>query len=166
MKTSLFRFVKTLLNLISVLRPYWKCLQGLNGVDMSQTLSGYLSKWDETYRKDITFFDLKNKPKTYPITGFYPLYSDDENERLDKVIDDLIATTDLSVPERKTLLASSQEYDELKGYERVKPDEIIRNISERKFTNGLTILDSGKSFVDSFKSTPAAAIKNSDRVKK
>lgn len=87
---------------MSVLRPYWKCFQSLNDDD-DMSLESYLEDWDEKFRKDVPFFSYgDDKPKEYPLTGFYPLFSDEENERLDKKIDDLIESTDLFVPNSRT----------------------------------------------------------------
>lgn len=88
--------------MISVLRPYWKCLQSLNSVDDSITLEKYLIDWDLKYRKDIKFYTDETKPEKFELTGFYPLYSDEENIHWDKKIDELIESTDLFVPERRT----------------------------------------------------------------
>jgi hypothetical protein len=110
-----FRFVRTLLNLISVLRPYWKCLQNLNDTDAAITLEKYLENWHEQNRKDIAFFDPNNKPKEFPLFGFYDLYADAENARLDKVIEDIIQSTDLSVPKSKICFCSDdKQLDRLK----------------------------------------------------
>lgn len=96
------RFVTTLNNLISVLRPYWKCLQSFNDTDDSITLDQYLQDWDLKYRKDIKFYTDETKPEKFELTGFYPLYSDEENMQWDKKIDELIESTDLFVPEKRT----------------------------------------------------------------
>jgi hypothetical protein len=102
-----YRFVETVLNSIAILRPYWKSLQLLNDDD-SIKLNDYLVNWDTKYRKDVKFDDLVNREKKFPLTGFYPLYSNDENIKLDKEIDHLIETTDLSVPENRTLVVASE----------------------------------------------------------
>lgn len=159
-------YVQTLLNLMACLRPYWKCLQDLNGVDTSLSLEKYFSNWDETHRKDRKYFDLKNKPETYPLTGFYPLYSDDENARLDKVIDEIIETTDLSVPERKLCSAGWQaEGCELVGDFETAHD-VPQLIAERKFTNGIIVLHSADFFDEFIRTVPETAKKASDRIKK
>jgi hypothetical protein len=92
------RFLETIYNLTSVLRPYWKCLQSLNDEDKSVDLNTYLDDWDKTNRAGINFYSYENPPKPFQLTGFYPLWTDEENARLDKEIDQLIANTDLSVP--------------------------------------------------------------------
>ena len=93
--------MRSLLNVTAVLRPYWKCLQKLNDDD-STSLTQYLKDWDIAHRQNVNFYNNENPPEKFDLTGFYPLYSDDENIRLDKEIDDLIKATDLSVPKYKT----------------------------------------------------------------
>jgi hypothetical protein len=73
-------------------------LQSLNDNDQSIDLKTYLENWEKAHREGVEFYSYENPPKPFALTGFYPLYSDEENVRLDKEIDDLIATTDLSVP--------------------------------------------------------------------
>ena len=85
--------------MISVLRPYWKSLQFLNDNDDSIELVDYLSKWDETFRRNVPYY---TRPEKHELTGFYPLFSDEENLALDKEIEDLIQTTSLLVPARRT----------------------------------------------------------------
>ena len=46
------------------------------------------------------------RPEKFELTGFYPLYSDEENIRLDKEIDDLIEKTDLHVPPTRTCIST------------------------------------------------------------
>jgi len=86
---------------MAVLRPYWKCLQKINDDD-STSLNQYLENWDKSHRQNVNFYNTENPPVTFDLTGFYPLYSDDENARLDIEIDALINQTDLSVPMYKT----------------------------------------------------------------
>lgn len=71
-------------------------------MDDSITLEQYLTDWDLKYRKDIKFYTDETKPEKFELTGFYPLYSDEENLHWDKKIDELIESTDLFVPERRT----------------------------------------------------------------
>ena len=102
--------------MIAVLRPYWKCLQSLNDNDTNESLEAYLHRWDEKQRKpkNVPFY-IKGTipPEGFALTGFYPLYSDEENVRLDKELDDLIKATDLFVPDKRTCLISSDNTDEL-----------------------------------------------------
>jgi hypothetical protein len=133
------RFVQAVLNSIAVLRPYWKSLQLMNDDD-SIKLNDYLANWDEKYRKGVKFDDLVNREKKFPLTGFYPLYSDDENVRLHKEIDKLIETTDLFVPENKTLLAATENnltlFKELSDVQTVSANDslaiLVENIGSRK----------------------------------
>lgn len=163
-----WRFVKTLLNLMLVLRPYWKCLQGLNGDDASQKMTEYLAKWDEENRKAIKFFDLNNKPTSFPLTGFYPLYADEENARLDKIIDKLIESTDLFVPERKICCVNvtSEERASTSLVQFQSLEEVIESIAERKFTSSLALLGDKNSFLNAFQTVPSLALKSSERFKK
>ena len=57
-------------------------------------------------RKNIKFFTDETRPKEFELTGFYPLYSDDENKVLDIAIDELIKKTDLSYPEKRTCICT------------------------------------------------------------
>jgi hypothetical protein len=98
-------FVQSVSNALAILRPYWKSLQLLNDND-SVKLQDYLNHWEEKYRKDVKFDDLANREKNFPLTGFYPLYPEEDNMRLDRQIDELIEATDLFVPDSKTLLVS------------------------------------------------------------
>lgn len=109
------RFAETMRNLISVLRPYWKSLQGLNDSDESITLKTYLENWDKQYREGVKYYSIENPPKEFALTGFYPLYSDAENQALDKEIDDLIQKTDLSVPTSRTHVSSDKQVDSESG---------------------------------------------------
>ena len=86
---------------MAVLRPYWKCLQNLNDND-PMYLNDYLRIWEQTYRQNANFYDNENPPDKFELTGFYPLYPEAENIRLDEEIDDLIKATDLFVPKYKT----------------------------------------------------------------
>lgn len=94
-------------NLKAALRPYWCCLQYLNENDTIE-LDDYLQKFEEK-RKEIKFFNTEAPPTEFDLTGFYPLYPDEENQRLDKVIDEIIENTDLSVPPKRTCLATSND---------------------------------------------------------
>lgn len=131
------------MNLISVLRPYWKCLQDLNDIDETTSLETYLKNWNENYRKDINFYDYDKRPEEFALTGFYPLYPDEENERLDKVIDELIKSTDLAVPNNKIcfslddeqlnrLKLSNQRYDRilLTGSHSIL--DLVENLANKK----------------------------------
>ncbi len=95
-------FVKTLTNLISVLRPYWKCLNKMNESDESLPLSKYLADWDEKHRKSTQFFSYSNLPDKYPLTGFFPFYTEEDKKHLNILMDELIEKTDLSCPAKRT----------------------------------------------------------------
>jgi hypothetical protein len=92
------------MNLIAVIKPYWKCLQNLNDNDESIHISKYLENWDEKFRKNIKFYSNANRPEEFDLTGFYPLYTDEENQALDIQIDALIKNTDLTTPDRRTII--------------------------------------------------------------
>ena len=55
------RFVQSLFNLTSVLKPYWKNLQMLNEDDKNVKLEDYLKNWDENYRKNIAFYSYEER---------------------------------------------------------------------------------------------------------
>lgn len=88
------------------MRPYWKSLQAFNDND-DIDIETFLKKWDDEYRKDkdIPFYSYEDRPKSFALTGFYPLYSDEDNARLDIEIDDLIKSTDLYVPDQRTCIS-------------------------------------------------------------
>nr|QDF21421.1 histone deacetylase 6 [Brachionus koreanus] len=140
-------FVVTLNNLISVLRPYWKCLQSLNDIDDSIILEKYLEDWNLKYRKDIKFYTDQTKPEQFELTGFYPLYSEEENMQWDKKIDELIESTDLFVPEKRTCFQLEDEIQyTCSFFTRIENSEIspIFSVGEqlvkRNFTNGLVLV--------------------------
>ena len=127
------------MNSFAVLRPYWKSLHLLNDDDTVK-LDDYLANWDDKYRKNVKFDDLEKRERKFPLTGFYPLYPDDENLKLDKEIDRLIETTDLFVPENKTLLATSENnlklFENLPNVQTVSTNDplaiLVENIGSRK----------------------------------
>lgn len=130
------------MNLISVLRPYWKCLQSLNDLDTSITLEKYLLDWNQNYRKDIKFYTNETKPEKFELTGFYPLYSDEENQIWDKKIDELIESTDLFVPDRRTCYQTDEgvefSCDKFSRVDRASSEinssisAILENLAQRK----------------------------------
>jgi hypothetical protein len=73
------------------------------------------------------------------LTGFYPLYTDEENIRLDKEIDDLIQKTDLYVPATRTCLNISEHNKDLFKTLNLKrcvllddQSDVVLNVSNRK----------------------------------
>ncbi|CAF0704332.1 unnamed protein product [Brachionus calyciflorus] len=143
-------FVTTLMNLISMLRPYWKCLQSLNDSDDSITLEKYLLDWNEKYRKDIKFYPDEIKPGQFELTGFYPLYSDEENAVWDKKIDELIQKTDLFVPEKKSCYQIDDGVEFVTDiFSKIEPSVsqldsklsgVLENLAQRNFMNGLVVV--------------------------
>ena len=71
-------------------------------------LQDYLEQWDKEYRTSVTFYGDNPRPEKFDLTGFYPLYPEEENIRLDKEIDKLIEKTDLFIPENKTCIGLTQ----------------------------------------------------------
>lgn len=138
----------------------------MNGTDKSQSLEKYLSNWDESYRKEQKYFDMNNKPDTYPLTGFYPLWTEDESANLDKIIDDIIAKTDLFVPERKLCSAGWDRPGAHSVGDFETSSLVPELIAERKFTNGIIVLHSSDLFVRFFQKIPEIARKSSQRIKK
>ncbi len=145
--------------MISVLRPYWKSLQSLNDSDQSIDLKSYLENWEKTHREGVEFYSYKNPPKPFQLTGFYPLYTDEENVRLEKEIDELIATTDLSVPSGRICASLSQEQaasldqnllskltllDNSSESAPQSSSMVASNIAYRKFTSGVALTDSSQ----------------------
>ena len=79
------------------------------------------------------------RPETFELTGFYPLYSDEENIRLDKEIDDLIEKTDLYVPPTRTCLSiSTHDKNSFQSLNLEKcvlfdnQSDVVLNVSNRK----------------------------------
>jgi hypothetical protein len=130
--------VRSLLNVTAVLRPYWKCLQKLNDID-SLSLNQYLEDWNKSYRQNVNFYNNDNPPEKFDLTGFYPLYSDDENVRLDKEIDDLIKVTDLTVPKYKTCVCLDSSYKESLAIKNLDRGEELCQLSDS--TRFRTIVD-------------------------
>jgi histone deacetylase 6 len=101
-------FVKTLLNLTSVLKPYWKNLQFLNDADPGVKLNVYLSQWDEEHRKSVNFFSHESRPDTFEFDCYSALeFPQEEKTRILAQIDRLIETTSLFVPAKRTCLTVS-----------------------------------------------------------
>ncbi len=56
----------------------------------------------------MKFYSNDHRPEQFDLTGFYPLYPEEENQRLDKEIDRLIEITDLKVPSEHTCYAINE----------------------------------------------------------
>lgn len=96
-------------NVISILRPYWRCLQHFNEIDHLVSLNKYLHRWDETHRRDVKFFEPEQtltKTEQEKIK-FYKTPTSEQKVLLDDEIERAIESTDLTVPENR-LLDSSQ----------------------------------------------------------
>ncbi len=128
-------------NLIAVLRPYWKSLQSLNDDD-TLSLGEFLQKWDDEHRKTIKFYSNDHRPEQFDLTGFYPLYPEEENQRLDKEIDRLIEITDLKVPTEHTCYAINEKSSSLDIYKKSENkwltrvgfnlQDVIQNVAQGK----------------------------------
>ena len=88
--------IKSILDVISVLRPYWKCLQ----------MQGVFDRHfpNESYRKEhLPFIEYKGKtalmekPLKYPTRDCYPIQDNDRKIQLLNEINRLIQITDLSL---------------------------------------------------------------------
>ncbi len=88
--------INSVLDVICVLRPYWKCLQ----------LQGVFDRHsdNDSYRKQhLPFLEYKGKmalvekPTKYPTRDCYPIQDEDTKRQLIDEINRLIAITDLSV---------------------------------------------------------------------
>ncbi|XP_055999659.1 histone deacetylase 6-like isoform X2 [Ostrea edulis] len=98
---------ESILNVIKVLRPYWKCLQyqGFTSDPCPYEEVNHLPP-----KPDVKFITEENKPKAYP-ECLEPYAGDEyyeEEKRLLPVIDRLRASTDLSKAKNRTCIA----YDE------------------------------------------------------
>ncbi|XP_025108530.1 LOW QUALITY PROTEIN: histone deacetylase 6-like [Pomacea canaliculata] len=87
--------ITTILNVIKVLRPYWKCLQA------SQLLGpGELCPFEEVNsnppREGVKFYTPETRPKEYPITGFYHVQTPEVFEGFKQKINHLIRETSLA----------------------------------------------------------------------
>ncbi|XP_062614787.1 histone deacetylase 6-like isoform X2 [Saccostrea cucullata] len=131
---------ESILNVIKVLRPYWKCLQ-------YQEFTSDPCPFEEVNlsppKPDIILITEENKPKEYPesleptkVEEYYKV-----EKRLSPVIDRIIANTDLSIAKNRTCIA----YDEgmrahcstASYYHPESPDRITR-IFDKHTEWGLT----------------------------
>lgn len=101
--------IMSVLDVICVLRPYWKCLR----------MQGFFDRHspNDTYRKEHSPYieyrgkaALLDKPNKYPTRDCYPIQESDQKTRLLNEIKRLIAVTDLSVKySRRTCIAYDEE---------------------------------------------------------
>ena len=82
-------------------------MKGLNE-EYEIPLKDYLEQWDAEHRTGVKFYCDNPPPEKFDLTGFYPLYPEEENIRLDKEIDKLIEITDLFIPVNKTCVGLTQ----------------------------------------------------------
>ena len=126
-----YRFVETLSNLVSVLKPHWNCLRHMNDETTEMSLSKYLNEWAEKYRKDVQFIVYdRTVVKKYPIARFQQVYNEDQKKHFDQVIDKLIADTDLHVPESSVYYEESNELSD-----QAQVNHALNSITSRKVTN-------------------------------
>ncbi|KAL3852467.1 hypothetical protein ACJMK2_016100 [Sinanodonta woodiana] len=122
---------ESILNVIKMLRPYWKCFQYQStlGLEMTCPFPGVN---EMPPREGIEFITTENKPKEYPLFYTYPTKVEEKysGDRWDKAIDKLISETNLAVPPNRTCLASD---DEMRCHNNTsmfrhpeKPDRITR----------------------------------------
>jgi len=110
--------------------------------DDTLNLKEFLQKWDEDHRKAIKFYSNDHRPEEFDLTGFYPLYPEEENKRLDKEIDRLIEITDLKVPSGHTCYAINEKTSALgnsKIFERASIthvgsnfQDVVQNVAQGK----------------------------------
>ena len=48
------------------------------GIQFHQYQNDFLENWDKTYRTGVPFYCDNPRPEKFELTGFYPLYSDEE----------------------------------------------------------------------------------------
>ena len=100
--------IKSILDVICVMRPYWKCLQ-LQGVFNRHSPNDCYRKEHLPYVEYRGKAALLEKPTKYPTRDCYPIQDDDQKTQLLNEVKRLIATTDLSVKySQRTCIA----YDE------------------------------------------------------
>ncbi|KAL3852489.1 hypothetical protein ACJMK2_016120 [Sinanodonta woodiana] len=101
---------ESILNVIKMLRPYWKCFQYQStlGLEMTCPFPGVN---EMPPREGIEFITTENKPKEYPLFYTYPTKVEEKysGDRWDKAIDKLISETNLAVPPNRTCLSYDDE---------------------------------------------------------
>lgn len=115
-------------NLIAILRPYWKCLQEMNDLDVSISLDEHLSRWDETHRRDVKFFEpahILTKTEQEKIK-FYRLPTHEQRVVLEQEIERVIESTDLSQALEKNYDSRRRGFN--KHIESSSVEEVISNV--------------------------------------
>lgn len=131
---------ESILNVIKVLRPHWKCLQ-------YQGFTSDPCPYEEVNqlppKPDVQFMDVENKPKEYPeCLEPYPVEEYyEEDRKCSPIIDRLIAKTNLDKAKHRTCIAYDEgmraHYTSSSYYHPEAPDRITR-IFDKHTEWGLT----------------------------
>lgn len=97
---------ESILHVIRVLRPFWKCLAYQEDARSDDDLPDFF-KNIEIPKKGVAFFTDQTRPAFFALDG-YESYLDEENTACDKIIDDIIKNTSLYKPPNRTCVT----YDE------------------------------------------------------
>ena len=99
-------FVQTYLNLVSVLKPYWKCLNYLNSDLDNQQIIDLLKNENEKCKinNKVEYFDLSKRPEKFPLATYSKLQAH-EYEVLEAKIEHEIRRTSLSNARTRTFLS-------------------------------------------------------------
>lgn len=115
-------------NLIAILRPHWKCLQDMNDLDGSISLDEHLSRWDETHRRDVKFFEsahILTKTEQEKIK-FYRFPTPEQRAVLEQEIEKVIESTNLSQALEKNYDSRRRGFAKL--IESLSVQEVILNV--------------------------------------
>ncbi|CAL1542444.1 unnamed protein product [Lymnaea stagnalis] len=92
--------ITTILNLVKVLYPHWKCFKHYQKLDKSEQC-----KFKEVNTtppvEGVTFMTPENRPEKFMLTGYYPVQSEEKKQKLLNQIDQIIRETNLSVAKTK-----------------------------------------------------------------
>lgn len=97
---------ESILQVIRVLRPFWKCFAYHDDANSEDDLPEIFQNI-EVPKKGVVFLNDETKPTKFTLDG-YESYSDEEKKKIDKIIDSLIENTNLHIPLNRTCLV----YDE------------------------------------------------------
>ncbi|KAH9510049.1 Histone deacetylase 6 [Bulinus truncatus] len=87
--------VTTILNLVKVLSPYWKCFKHYQKLESFERCK--FSEVSKTPPVDgVVFQTPENKPDKFKLTGFYPVQSDEVKQNFHEKIESIISQTKLT----------------------------------------------------------------------
>ncbi|GAB6022029.1 Histone deacetylase 6 [Chamberlinius hualienensis] len=132
--------VDSVLNCISVLRPYWNCFK-LRSVDGENFKT---NGWPD-HNPVVKY--VGNPPADgfeFPVTGFYPKLSDEEEREYDSRIDQLIDQTDLQFPSSRTAIVFDEVMTQHRNYQEYHPERPERVLMIMKALKEHSLLENCK----------------------